>query len=51
MIDIQKFREGKFREDRIGYALRGENPNQIARMKSGFVFLLEQLAFGKHYLS
>jgi diadenosine tetraphosphate (Ap4A) HIT family hydrolase len=42
MIDIQKFREGKFKEDRIGYALRGENPTQIARMKSGFVFMMDR---------
>lgn len=41
MIDIQKFREGKFLEDRIGYALRGENPTMIARLKSGFVFLMD----------
>jgi diadenosine tetraphosphate (Ap4A) HIT family hydrolase len=41
MLDIQKFREGKFKEDRIGYALRGENPTMISRMASGFVFLMD----------
>jgi len=41
MLDIQKFREGKFKEDRIGYALRGENPTMISRMKSGFVFMMD----------
>jgi diadenosine tetraphosphate (Ap4A) HIT family hydrolase len=41
MLDIQKFREGKFKEDRIGYALRGENPTMISRMSSGFVFLMD----------
>jgi diadenosine tetraphosphate (Ap4A) HIT family hydrolase len=41
MLDIQKFREGKFKEDRIGYALRGENPTMISRMNSGFVFMMD----------
>lgn len=41
MLDIQKFREGSFKQDRIGYALRGENPTQIARMRSGFVFMMD----------
>ena len=39
VIDIDEFRAGKFKEDRLGYALRGENPTQLARMNSGFVFL------------
>jgi diadenosine tetraphosphate (Ap4A) HIT family hydrolase len=41
MLDIRKFREGKFKEDRIGYALRGENPTMISRMNSGFVFMMD----------
>ncbi|MBI5958876.1 MAG: hypothetical protein HY866_09090 [Chloroflexi bacterium] len=41
MLDIQKFREGRFKEDRIGFALRGENPTLLTRMKSGFVFLMD----------
>ena len=41
MLDIQQFREGRFKEDRIGYALRGENPTMISRMKSGFVFMMD----------
>ena len=41
MLDIQKVREGKFKEDRIEYALRGENPTMISRLKSGFVFLMD----------
>ncbi len=41
MIDIAKFREGSFRNDRIGYALRGENPAMLTRMKSGFVFMMD----------
>ena len=41
MLDIQKFREGKFKEDRIGCALRGENPTMVSRMKSGFVFMMD----------
>ena len=42
MLNIDEFRGGKFKEDRIGYALRGENPTQLARMKSGFVFLMDK---------
>ena len=41
MIDLEKFREGAFKGDRIGYALRGENPTTLARMNSGFVFLMD----------
>jgi diadenosine tetraphosphate (Ap4A) HIT family hydrolase len=41
MIDIAKFREAKFKTDRIGYALRGENPTMLARMRSGFVFMMD----------
>jgi diadenosine tetraphosphate (Ap4A) HIT family hydrolase len=41
MIDLDKFREGEFKTDRIGYVLRGENPNTLARMKSSFVFLVD----------
>lgn len=41
MLDIQKFREGAFKQDRIEYALRGENPTTITRMNSGFVFLMD----------
>ena len=41
MLDIKKFREGEFKKDRIGYALRGENPTVLARMKSGFVCLMD----------
>ncbi len=41
MLNIQKFREGKFKEDRVGYALRGENPTMIARVNSGFVFMMD----------
>ncbi len=41
MLDIEKFREGKFKEDRIGYALRGENPTMIARVNTGFVFMMD----------
>lgn len=41
MLDIEKFRAGEFKKDRIGYALRGENPTMISRMKSGFVFLMD----------
>ncbi len=39
MLDIEKYRLGKFKEDRMGYALRGENPTMLARLRSGFVFL------------
>lgn len=41
MLDIQKFRSGKFKEDRIEYALRSENPTMISQLKSGFVFLMD----------
>jgi diadenosine tetraphosphate (Ap4A) HIT family hydrolase len=41
MIDVAKFREGSFKADRIGYALRGENPTTITRLQSGFVFLMD----------
>ena len=41
MIDIAKFREGTFKADRIGSALRGENPTMLARMRSGFVFMMD----------
>ncbi len=41
MLDIARFREGKFKADRIGYALRGENPTMIARVNSGFIFLMD----------
>lgn len=41
MLDLQKIREGKYKEDRIGYALRGENPTQLARLESGFAFLMD----------
>jgi diadenosine tetraphosphate (Ap4A) HIT family hydrolase len=41
MLDIAKFREGEFKKDRIGYALRGENPTVIGRMKSGFACLMD----------
>jgi diadenosine tetraphosphate (Ap4A) HIT family hydrolase len=41
MLDIEKFREGKFKGDRIGYALRGKNPTMLSRMKSGFVFMMD----------
>ncbi len=41
MLDIAKFREGTFKADRIGYALRGENPTMLARMNSGFVFMMD----------
>lgn len=39
MLNITQFREAKFKADRVGYALRGENPTMIARMNSGFVFM------------
>ena len=41
MLDIGKFREGEFKKDRIGYALRGENPTVIAQMNSGFACLMD----------
>lgn len=41
MIDITKFREGSFKADRIGSALRGENPTTLVRMRSGFVFMMD----------
>jgi len=41
MIDIAKFREGTFKADRIGSALRGENPSMLTRMRSGFVFMMD----------
>ena len=41
MIDLVKFRLGEFKADRIGSALRGENPTTLARLDSGFVFLMD----------
>ena len=41
MIDIAKFRAGTFKADRIGSALRGENPTMLTRMRSGFVFIMD----------
>lgn len=41
MIDIVKFRAGTFKADRIGSALRGENPTMLTRMRSGFVFMMD----------
>ena len=41
MLERELLEEGKYKEDRIGSALRGENPTMITRMKSGFVFLMD----------
>ena len=41
MLDIEQLKKGDFKKDRIGYALRGENPTVIVRMKSGFVCLMD----------
>jgi diadenosine tetraphosphate (Ap4A) HIT family hydrolase len=41
MINLAKFQAGAFKTDRIGSALQGENPTMLARMPSGFVFMMD----------
>ena len=41
MLEKDLLESGTFKEDRIGSALRGENPTMITRMRSGFVFLMD----------
>jgi len=38
MLDLQKCREIKFKEDRADFALQGENLTMLACLKSGFGF-------------
>ncbi len=41
MLEREQLESGAYREDRIGTALRGENPTLITRLRSGFVFLMD----------
>ena len=41
VFDSEQLKAGKFKADRIGSALRGENPTMITQMRSGFVFLMD----------
>jgi hypothetical protein len=43
MLDSAQLKAGTFKTDRIGSALRGENPTLITQMRSGFVFLAENI--------
>ena len=42
MLEKDLLQSGEFKKDRIGSALRGENPTLLTRMRSGFVFLMDR---------
>ena len=41
MLEKDLLETGAYKKDRIGSALRGENPTMVTRMSSGFVFLMD----------
>jgi diadenosine tetraphosphate (Ap4A) HIT family hydrolase len=41
MLEGDSLREGSYKADRLGAALRGQNPTLLARLRSGFVFLAD----------